>query len=164
MRGWKITVGFSLAVALALPLAHPAHAASRGPHVIPLTGVNATLGISDVNAKGPTPGDLRTLSLDLRNTREQPAGRVDIVQTLTRQEGDIGTAVKQVVISLPRGTITGLGQTQFSDITDPSSRPNDRSERIAITGGTGAYVGARGTVNIVVLPDFTSRWIISLAP
>lgn len=153
-------VGLALAGTLSLPV--PAQAAPKAPQVITLTGSNATLGIADLNAKGPTPGDIRTLSLDLTNGKGQPAGRVDVVQTLTRQDGTLGTALKHVVLSLPRGTITGFGQTQFTDITDPKSRPNDLTEQIAVTGGTGAFRGAKGTIDIVVLPDFTSRWIISL--
>ena len=153
---------FGVALMTQVVLALPAQAAPRAPHIITLTGSNATLGIADLNAKGPTPGDIRTLSLDLTNAKGQPAGRVDVVQTLTRQEGDVGTALKHVVLTLPRGTITGLGQAQFTDITDAKSRPNDRTEKIAITGGTGAFVGATGTIGIDVLPDFASRWVIRL--
>ncbi|MFM7147267.1 MAG: hypothetical protein ACKOW5_13150, partial [Actinomycetales bacterium] len=41
----------------------PAQASNRPEQVITLTGGNATLGISDLGAPGPTPGDVRTLSL-----------------------------------------------------------------------------------------------------
>ena len=140
-----------------------AHAAPKSPHVITVLGGNASLGIVDNGAKGPTPGDIRTLSLALTNTKGQPAGQVEVVQTLTRQVGDVGTAIKSIVITLPRGTITGLGVTQFVDITDPQARPNDKTEQIAITGGTGAFVGATGQIDITVLPGFASRWTIALS-
>lgn len=87
----------------------PAHASTKADHVIILTGSKATLGISDLNAPGPTPGDIRTLSLALTNARNQPAGRAEIVQTLTRQGASNGTAVKVVVLALPRGIITCIG-------------------------------------------------------
>lgn len=157
-----VATAFAIALTTQVVQALPAHAASKAPHIITLIGSNATLGIADLNAKGPTPGDIRTLSLDLTNAKGQPAGRTEVVQTLTRQDGDVGTAMKLVDITLPRGTITGLGVAQFSDITDPKARPNDRTETIAITGGTGAFFGAQGQIEITVLPDFVSRWKITL--
>ena len=140
----------------------PAHASHKPDHVITLLASGATLGISDLNAPGPTPGDIRTLSLALTNTRNQPTGRVEIVQTLTRQGSTTGTAVKIVVLTLPRGVITATGQSEFADFTDPQGRPRDLVERLAITGGTGAYRGASGQIDVEVLPNFTSRWTISL--
>lgn len=113
-------------------------------------------------APGPTPGDIRTLSLALTNMRNQPAGRAEIVQTLTRQGSASGTAVKVVVLTLPRGVITAIGQTEFANFTDPQGRPRDLVERLAITGGTGAYRGASGDIDVEMLPNFTSRWTISL--
>lgn len=140
----------------------PASAAEKPVRVITLSASGATLGIDDLNAPGSSPGDVRTLSLALTNAKGQPAGRVEIVQTLTHLEGNVGTAVKVVVLNLPRGTITGLGTTEFIDFTSPQSRPNDETEHIAVTGGTGAYRGASGQIDVQVLPNFTSRWIVSL--
>ena len=148
-------------IAIATTIA-PAHATDRPEKVITLTGGNATLGISDLNAQGPTPGDIRTLSLALTNAKNQPAGRAEIVQTLTRQGISSGTAVKVVVLNLPRGLITSVGQTEFTDITDPKARPGELKERLAITGGTGAYRGASGEIRVDVLPNFASRWKIFL--
>jgi hypothetical protein len=140
----------------------PAHASTKADQVIILTGSNATLGIGDLNAPGPTPGDIRTLSLALTNAKNQPAGRAEIVQTLTRQSASDGTAVKVVVLTLPRGIITGIGQSDFTNFTDPQGRPKDLFERLAITGGTGAYRGASGQIDVTVLPNFASKWTISL--
>jgi|GEM_PF-1729890 len=140
----------------------PAQASNRPEQVITLTGGNATLGISDLGGPGPTPGDVRTLSLALTNAKNQPAGRAEIVQTLTHQGSTSGTAVKVVVLTLPRGIITGIGQTEFTDITDPQARPKNLKERLAITGGTGAYRAASGQIDVEMLPNFTSRWTISL--
>jgi len=156
-----------IALSLLLPallsgVAVPAAAVEKPARVITLTANGATLGIDDLNAPGSSPGDVRTLSLALTNIKGQPAGRAEIVQTLTHVDGNVGTAVKVVVLNLPRGTITGLGVTEFTDFTSPQSRPNDETERIAITGGTDAYRGASGQIDVQVLPNFASRWIISL--
>ena len=132
--------------------------------VLTLIGSNAILGINDNGQPGPSPGDIRTLSLTLSNTRDVAVGRAEIVQTLTRQQGDIGTAVKVVVIELPRGTLTVLGTVDFTNFTESSARPIDTNEALAVVGGTGAYRGVGGQVDIQVLPDFKSRWIIRLKP
>ena len=152
----------SLAIVSLGVVAPTAIAAEKPVRIITLTGSGATLGIDDLNIVGSTPGDVRTLSLALTNAKGQPAGRAEIVQTLTRVSGNIGTAVKVVVLNLPRGTITGLGVTDFTDFTNPQSRPNDQTEHIAITGGTDAYRGASGQIDVEVLPNFASRWIIRL--
>lgn len=156
-------------VALAVPLAlsgplTPAWAADSKPKPSTLTliGSDAVVGISDLGAKGPTPGDTRTLSLALSSTKGAPMGRASIVQVLVLQSGAVGTAMKTVVLSLPRGSISVVGTTEFTDITDPASRPNEATEQLAVVGGTGAYRGASGQVDIAVLPEFKSRWTISL--
>ncbi len=143
-------------------VAPAATAAEKPGRVITLTGSDASLGIDDLNLPGSTLGDVRTLSLALTNTKGQPAGRAEIVQTLTHISGNVGTAVKIVVLNLPRGTITATGTTEFTDFTNPQARPNDKTEHIAITGGTNAYRSASGQIDIEVLPNFTSRWIIQL--
>lgn len=138
-------------------------AAPKSAQVITVIGSNAILAIDDENVPGPSPGDVRTLSLSLANAKGQPAGRADIVQTLTRQDGNVGTALKVVELTLPKGTITAMGLTEFTNFTDPQGRPNDETEQIAIVGGTGAFVGAKGSIDIVVLPDFASKWVIRIS-
>lgn len=158
------------AAALALGLgviagAAPAHAgdARQGSAGTRLTfiGSDAKLGINDNGTPGSSAGDVRTLSLTLSTKRGAVVGSVDVVQTLT-DEARVDRAVKVVVISLPKGIITAQGLTTFADFSNAASRPNDRIEQLAIVGGTGAYRGASGILDIVVLPGFTSRWIVDL--
>lgn len=136
--------------------------AANKPTVITLFGSDAILGINDNNTTGPSPGDIRTLSLAMSNRKGKALGRADIVQTLTRQTDDLGTAVKVVAIQLPKGTITAMGTVSFVDFTDPNGRPNDETEELAVVGGTGSYVGASGSIDIRVLPNFRSQWVIAL--
>ena len=142
--------------------ARPAEAGGpKAPkHTVLLVGSGAVLGINDLGDVGPTPGDIRTLSLALSTEGGEPRGRAEIVQTLTRQVADVGTAMKSVVLTLDDGAVTALGLTTFADFTSPSGRPSDPIERIAITGGTGAYKRAAGEVEITVLPEFRSKWLI----
>lgn len=45
---------------------------------------------------------------------------------------------------------------------DPNGRTNDETEKLALLGGTGSYVGASGSIGIRVLPNFRSQWVINL--
>lgn len=132
----------------------------RRPTVITGYASNAVLGIDDLNAPGASPGDIRTLSLDLAAEDGSGLGEVHVVQTLTRQQGAGGTAVKQIAIKLTEGEIVAFGTTVFEDFTSPTSRPDDTEEQLAVVGGTGAYLGASGFVDITVLPEFRSKWEI----
>ena len=145
-------------------MAAPAQAGKGADsRTLTVIGSDAVLGLGDVGTAGNSPGDVRTLSLALRSTKGEPVGRAEIVQTLTRQADGVGTAVKHVVLNLPKGSVIGMGTTQFTDFLSPTARPDDRTERIAIVGGTGAFVDANGTMDIVVLPEFTSRWTLRYA-
>lgn len=163
LRAARLLVALVAPVAL-IASALPASASDgpRKPTTLTVIGSKVVLGISDLGAQGPTPGDLRTLSLALTTVKGVPMGRASIVQVLVAQEGAQGTATKTVVLNLPKGSISILGTTQFTDITDPTGRPNDSTEQLAIVGGTGAYQGAYGQADILVLPDFTSRWVLRL--
>lgn len=158
----SVTAGIVMAVAVSSTGTAQAAHQPVATTTISLIGSNAVLGITDTGQTGPTPGDIRTLSLTMSNPKGAPVGRAEIVQTLTRQQGDVGTALKSVMISLPKGTIAVTGVVEFVNFTDPTSRPNDATEHLAVVGGTGAYRGASGEADIAVLPGFTSRWTITL--
>lgn len=160
------SVPFAL-VALALVVgsiiaAGPARAGGPGkpPRAMTLIGSGAVVGIADLGQAGASPGDIRTLSLTLKTAKGATVGRAEIVQTLTRQADGLGTAVKSVVMTLTNGAVTASGTTTFSDFTSPNGRPDDRIEQIAITGGTGRYDGASGSVDITILPEFRSEWVL----
>lgn len=135
---------------------------SKKTPMLTLIGSNAILGVNDNGQPGPTPGDIRTLSLTMSDTKGNQVGNAEIVQTLTRQQGDIGTAVKVAVIELPKGTLTVIGNADFVNFTSPTARPTDTTEELAVVGGTGIYRGVGGHVDIQVLLDFKSRWVIKL--
>jgi len=163
-----LLVGLSVAVlTLTVPstAASPAHAAdgskSGSVQRLVLIGKNAKLGFNDNGAPGSSAGDVRTLALTMTTASGTVVGTADVVQTLT-DDGAVDRAVKTLVISLPKGTISGMGLTAFDDFISPTSRPNDRIEQIAIVGGTGKYRGASGSIDIEILPNFNSRWRISL--
>ncbi len=157
--------GVVLAMTLPSAIAAPAHAVAGGhgssAQRLVFIGKDAKLGINDNGAPGSSAGDVRTLALTMTTASGTVVGTVDVVQTLT-DEGAVDRAVKTLVITLPKGTISGMGLTTFNDFISPTSRPNDRVEQIAIVGGTGKYRGASGVIDIEILPNFNSRWRISL--
>ena len=157
--------GVVLAMTLPSAIAAPAHAVAGGhgssAQRLVLIGKDAKLGINDNGAPGSSAGDVRTLALTMTTASGTVVGTADVVQTLT-DEGAVDRAVKTLVISLPKGTISGMGLTTFNHFISPTSRPNDRVEQIAIVGGTGKYRGASGVIDIEILPNFNSRWRISL--
>ena len=162
----RILAGLFVAVLVLPPaIAAPAHAAVDGKgnpaQRIVLIGKDAKLGINDNGQPGSSAGDVRTLALTMTTTSGTVVGTVDIVQTLV-DEGVVDRAVKTLVISLPKGTISGMGVTTFTDFSNPAARPNDRTEQLAMVGGTGKYRGASGFVDVEILPGFASRWSIWL--
>jgi hypothetical protein len=158
-----VAVLASLALLVALPAAPVLAAGSLAtkPSRLAYFGTDARLGFNDNGAAGSSAGDVRTLALTLRTASGSAVGTIDVVQTLT-DEGAVDRAIKVLVITLPKGTISAQGLTAFDDFINPASRPNDRVEQLAIVGGTGKYRGASGIVDIEVLPNFRSRWIISI--
>ena len=68
-------------MALGLTSTGTAQAADRPTKsmVLTLIGSGAVLGIFDTGEKGPTPGDVRTLSLTMSNTKSVPVGQAEVV-------------------------------------------------------------------------------------
>jgi hypothetical protein len=150
-----------LAATLVLP-AGPAMADQRARHrTLVFLGSDAQLGLVDNAAPGASLGDVRTLGLTMRTRDGRRVGTADVVQTLT-DEGDVDRAIKVVVLTLAKGTISAIGMTTFPDFLDPAARPDDETEHIAIVGGTGRFRGAEGYLDIVVRPGFRSTWIVHL--
>jgi len=153
----------SLALLVVLPVTPVLAAGSLAtkPTRLAYFGTDARLGFNDHGVAGSSAGDVRTMALTLRTATGSAVGAVDIVQTLTG-EAAVDRAVKVLVITLPKGAIMAQGLTTFDDFINPASRPNDPIEQLAIVGGTGKYRGASGIVDVEVLPNFRSRWIISI--
>jgi hypothetical protein len=84
--------------------------------------------------KPPSQGDEYVIGgTDTENGK--PAGRTSLVCTITRP-GAKGLSQCVGTLILPRGTISASGVSYLAT----------NSDTYAVTGGTGAYVGARGTL------------------
>ena len=86
--------------------------------------------------RGPSAGDELILSSKLTDASGKAAGTLLATCTFTPKAG---TLLCDGVFKLASGTITGTALTTESSLTT----------NIAITGGTGAYEGARGSITSV---------------
>jgi hypothetical protein len=164
----SITVASALTSALALSgfaLAAPGGAGQdshqRHARTIHLTASGFADQDVDVGPPDLTLGDHFVVTEDLFRQGEK-VGEDHAVCTLTRLEPRSGTAERGAVqcvatFVLPEGQITVQGVRTFA--LDAQAPPNFV---LAVTGGTGAYKAARGTVHIVDLNETDSRLTLEL--
>ena len=99
--------------------------------------------IVDLGPPGPSQGDLRVVNAPLYDrTGTNAIGRLDLFYVVTDPADKPGETTHLLICSgtytLPKGTLTTHGLTLFSAL------PETPFETVwAITGGTGAYLGAR---------------------
>ena len=87
--------------------------------------------------QAPSPGDLAIIAGTLRDTSNRRAGKVHVV--FMRLKGRRRNHVDQVSATFD---LKG-GQIVMGGVSD-----GGRTEVVAITGGTGDYAGARGTMRV----------------
>jgi hypothetical protein len=87
-----------------------------------------------------SPADRFTSAIQLRTLSGKPAGSVDLVCTATRPQHFPKVAVPCVgVAKVSDGTLAFAGIVNI----------DKNKQTLAVTGGTGAYEGARGTITSV---------------
>jgi hypothetical protein len=98
-------------------------------------------------------GDLFMISGRLRDSSDRPTGRfhASFAETQTRQSVAQGAGTFDV----------GDGQIVVAGVVDDRGR-NDRTDTVAIVGGTGAYTAARGTL-VVTERRRSSRYVFTFA-
>ena len=121
-------------VAVAAPGPGGDAAAARRIRLVEVQRNNTQL---DLGKKGFSPGDRQTIRSDVLTPAGKTVGRLDDDCAVT-QTGKSPEVVCTFVISLAQGELTG-GFAQ-------SLAGSDAGKRQAITGGTGAYAGARGQI------------------
>jgi hypothetical protein len=91
----------------------------------------------DLGKKGFSPGDRQTITSDVLTPAGKTVGRLDDDCAVT-QVGRSPEVVCTFVVSLPKGQLTGGFAQNLAG--------SDAGKRQAITGGSGAYAGARGQI------------------
>jgi hypothetical protein len=123
------------AIAVAATLATAGAASAGGQKSDSYVVHFSPLNIVDTGKKGMTAGDL-IVSSDLLLRNGKQVGRAALTCTITNPKVPEGACA--ITWALPGGTVSG----QF--LNSPPAR-----KLVAITGGTGAYVGARGQALLV---------------
>lgn len=138
-------------ILLALVLVSPtATAESAGPACgsFTLIGGEKDINVIDNPPAGKSPGDVRAGWRKLADEAENPVGSVQFVATLTEPGAAGGDVLAGAYfIRLPEGYIASQTVYQLPDSTDTSQRA--RNAVLVVTGGTGPYAGASGTIEIV---------------
>lgn len=118
----------------------------------------ATLVTDDVAPLGkrPTVGDRYVYSTALTRGGRR-AGRSESVDTAI--DGKIQGVLRTTVLLLPDGTVTATGATGNAPAN--GWKP-EKVTRLAVTGGTGAYDGATGTLTQVDIDDTHQRLTLHL--
>jgi hypothetical protein len=116
-----------------------------------------SLRTNDVRPRGPSAGDQFTYAATLRRGGAA-AGRLEGVGVATDPRYDGGVQV--VTLVLADGTLAAQGGGP--DKRTPGLPPPARDSIFAVTGGTGAYTGAAGTMSLRDVSRSTARITIFL--
>ena len=123
----------ALCAALLLPASSAPSTALKGPGIIRITGRQIAFTRVDNGSAGRSPGDMEISRLQLYNLRirERPIGHA---QTVCIYTGDNSRNCTGTFV-LPAGKLVVSGGLIYRSLYD-----------LAVTGGTGFYSNARGTL------------------
>jgi hypothetical protein len=139
-----------LIIAAAATVLIPALAEAAGPACGPFVLIGGEKGINVVDnpPAGKSPGDVRAGWRKLADESGAPVGSVQFVATLTEPGAEGGDVLAgQYYVRLPEGYIATQTVYQIPDSTDTSQKAQNAV--LVVTGGTGPYAGATGTIEIV---------------
>jgi hypothetical protein len=146
------TLSIAITASLAAAVAAAGVAVASGPGVTATGARSQTLrlvshdtgnGFVDNAPRGDSAGDMAVFTQDLfRHGRRYGRGDVQFVETAKGATQAQDTMLISGAFRLPRGEITATGATHVGA----------RRFKLAITGGTGAYRAARGSVTAINRP------------
>jgi hypothetical protein len=146
-REWKAAAAVATLVG-AMLAAGPAHAAGPGCGAFTLVGGEKGVNVVDHPPVGKSPGDVRAGWRRLADESGTAAGSVHYVAVLTEPGAAGGDVLAgDYYVRLGGGTIAAQTLYQLPDSTDTSQKAQNAV--LIVTGGTGAFAGAGGTIEIV---------------
>lgn len=128
----------------------PALAEAAGPSCGAFTLVGGEKGIAVIDnpPAGKSPGDVRAGWRRLADEAGKAVGSVQFMATLTEPGAEGGDILAgQYFIRLADGYIASQTVYQLPDSTDTSQKAQNAI--LVVTGGTGPYAGATGTIELV---------------
>jgi hypothetical protein len=113
-----------------------------------LVGGEKGINVIDNPPAGKSPGDVRAGWRKLADEAGAAVGSVQFVATLTEPGAPGGDILAgEYFVRLPDGYIASQTVYQLPDSTDTSQKAQNAV--LVVTGGTGPYAGAAGTIEIV---------------
>ncbi len=156
----KIALALTSVIILAAGLVSPAaHAAETGKLVV-LQDAPVLVDHPDPDFEVNKTGHVFFFAGDLRNTKAKKIGEV-IGQVTTFDVTPDGIKdedrFRELVFNMSKGQIVVLGASQYAAARAPDFANNNAAVTAVIVGGTGEYVGVRGTVTTKKRPNGTYR-------
>lgn len=125
-----------------------------------LIGGEKGITVVDNPPAGKSAGDMRAGWRRLADEAGAPAGTVDFVAVLTEPDAAGGDVLAgDYYVRLDKGTIASQTVYQLPDAADTSQKA--RNAVLIVTGGTGAFAGVTGTIEIVA--GEAPRYVFDLA-
>ncbi len=125
-----------------------------------LVGAEKQAAVIDNPPAGKSIGDVRAGSRALVDESGNPIGKVHYVATLTAPgsagHGDV--LASQYFVTLPGGWVASASLYELVDAADTSQKAG--SATLVVTGGSGPYAGATGTISIE--PGEAPRYVFEL--
>jgi hypothetical protein len=125
------------------------------PRTLALTAVQTEVHLDDVKPKGPSVGDRTTFAEDLftpgpvekRGARLGTDGGECVVTSVTKTKQGMEIVVSGVTTQCAATLALKGGQVTVQGLASYGWKARD-TFTLAITGGTGSYTGARGTMTV----------------
>jgi len=135
-------------LAAAVAAAGAASAAEPGCGAFTLVGGAKGITVVDNPPAGKSAGDVRAGWRRLAEAGGSVVGTVHFVAVLTEPDAEGGDVLAgDYYVRLANGTIASQTLYQLPDAADTSQKA--RNAVLVVTGGTGAFAGASGTIEIV---------------
>ncbi len=152
----RLASGFLCCGLMAVPAAH----ADKDSIHLTLVSSKPDMTYVDVGPKGSSIGDYQIFSAGVRKN-DEPFGMIyGLKLELTRpgapsEPEGMSLFQNQITFMLPDGTISITGVQHYATDGSIPGKSLEEGETRSIVGGTGAYVGARGTVRTTARLDGT---------
>lgn len=148
MAAHGTTIRTGLIAAALVAFASAAQAAGTDCGAFTLIGGEKGVNVVDNPPEGKSPGDVRAGWRRLADENGTAAGTVHYVAVLTEPGAAGGDVLAgDYYVRLGAGTIAAQTLYQLPDSTDTSQKAQNAV--LIVTGGTGVFAGAGGTIEIV---------------
>ena len=156
----KFKLVISAALVAAVGLVSPAANAAETEKLVIFQGAPVIVDHPDPDFESDKTGHVFFFAGDLRNAKAKKIGEViGQVNTLdvTLDGAEEEDRFRELVFNMAKGQIVVLGASQYVAGSVPNFANDNAAVTAVVVGGTGDYVGVRGTVTTKKRPNGTYR-------